>query len=384
MRAYTRLLLMIASTAASVLAVEWHLREFDPQPTYAALLNGSLSAWTESDLITYTLKPSFRGVDRSRVHPTVPARVTINASGLRGPELRPRSRNQLLILGDSYTFGMYLADDETYPAQFQSLLDEGGVDAQVLNAGYAGGSQPDQQYVWLREVGVRFEPTVIILGFFSGNDFAEVDFSAWQALDRHGLPTRWASRDTYVDASGRLRRRMPNVGTAGADLFYRLPVLRDSHAFVLLGRHVNRMLFRRRGGFEEAAFAHIFGEFSAEFLESERTTINLIAGMKDIAARTGSEFVVVLIPINFMVDHRMLGLVIPAWRDRAIASDYYARFAELLAARGIASLDIGAFMRESTDGPFFPSDGEVHFSPRGARFTAERLFEFVNAKHLLR
>lgn len=380
-----RMMLLLISTMGSIVGSEWYVRHFRPQPTYSRLVRGSLASFTASEFNTYTLKSNFRGVDHSRERPERSVSIGTNSHGLRGPELVPPRKNQILILGDSYTFGVYLDDGETYPAQLQRLLDMHRIEAQVLNAGYAGGSEPDHQYAWFKRIGVGFQPTVTLLGFFLGNDINDIDFTAWRNLDDRGLPTRYEIPDVYVDGAGRLRSRAGDWQSAGVDFFYRAPILRESHLFIVLGKVVDRFLLRRRAGYAEESFAHIFGDFSADFLEKERVAIDLIEGMKATAASAGSEFAVILIPINFMVDRDTLRLVIPARKGRTVYLDYYERFAAFLQRRGIASVNIGAAMRRSaTEGPFFPSDGEVHFNARGARFTAERIFEFLHSENLLR
>src|SRR5436309_6951084 len=50
--------------------------------------------------------------------------IHINSAGFRGPELPAdlRSRELVLALGESSTFGWMVADSETYPAHLQQLL----------------------------------------------------------------------------------------------------------------------------------------------------------------------------------------------------------------------------------------------------------------------
>ena len=55
--------------------------------------------------------------------PALPHRVRTNALGLRGPEtsLAPRGP-RVLCVGDSFTFGDFVEDDETLPAQLGARL----------------------------------------------------------------------------------------------------------------------------------------------------------------------------------------------------------------------------------------------------------------------
>jgi lysophospholipase L1-like esterase len=86
----------------------------------------------------WALQPSYRGVrfDNERS-----ALTTTNALGFRGPEwdgARRAAGLRVLVLGDSCTFGLGVADEETYPAQLEQDLRKRGRDAAVFNAGVPG------------------------------------------------------------------------------------------------------------------------------------------------------------------------------------------------------------------------------------------------------
>jgi hypothetical protein len=381
-----RLVLFAVAMTGSVIGGELVIRTLRPQATYSMLRNRVDAYFTASDFNTFTLRPNYKGTEISQEHPGQTVTVTINSIGLRGPELRPAQPNQILVLGDSYTFGEFVNDQNTYPAQLQALLDHRGYQAQVLNAGYADGFETDQHYVWFRHLGPTFHPTVTLLGFFVGNDIHFLDFSAWQDLDESGLPTRYRSTNLFVDPWGRILTHNPDGagGTVGVEWFYRIPILRESQAFVFAGIRLSRLLSHENvAAFWDNAFAHIFGDFTPEFLVKETAAVNLIDGIRRQAHAAGSEFAVVLIPINFMVDPEKLPKVVGGSRYKKPKSDYYARLAGLLAARGISSINIGELMRASSEGPFFPANGEVHFNTNGHRFTAQRIVDFLTSQHML-
>lgn len=54
-------------------------------------------------------------------HPGRYVSITTNADGLRGRRELDPSKQKVLVLGDSYTFGVYVDDDETYPAILNQL-----------------------------------------------------------------------------------------------------------------------------------------------------------------------------------------------------------------------------------------------------------------------
>jgi lysophospholipase L1-like esterase len=108
--------------------------------------------------------------------PELAYQVNINALGLRGPEITrtpPPGRTRILALGDSMTFGFYLAEDQTWPARLEALLRREGRDVEVVNAG-VGGWTISAQTRFLEERGLALAPAHVVLAFCA-NDIADLD-----------------------------------------------------------------------------------------------------------------------------------------------------------------------------------------------------------------
>jgi hypothetical protein len=101
--------------------------------------------------------------------------ITINSHGLRGPErayAKPAGVRRILILGDSYTFGYGVNDDETYPAYLETKLQAEQRPFQVINMG-VNAYGTDQEYLTLLKEGTKYDPDIVVLAFFTENDFAD-------------------------------------------------------------------------------------------------------------------------------------------------------------------------------------------------------------------
>src|SRR5262245_21643077 len=87
-----------------------------------------------------------------------------SALGLRGREERayakPPGVRRVVALGDSFTFGEEVSDDQTYCHQLEALLPG----TEVLNLGVHGYGH-DQMLLYLEEEGVKYRPDVVLLGF---------------------------------------------------------------------------------------------------------------------------------------------------------------------------------------------------------------------------
>jgi lysophospholipase L1-like esterase len=90
--------------------------------------------------------------------------VQTNSVGLRNTEEPSDLAFRVLAIGDSQTFGPYLANDDTWPAWAENYLRQRlGVDrVQVFNAGIAGYTIVDE-LAYLRDKGAGFKPGLVVL-----------------------------------------------------------------------------------------------------------------------------------------------------------------------------------------------------------------------------
>lgn len=102
--------------------------------------------------------------------------VTVNARGLRGPELayeKTPGTFRVLYLGDSVTFG-YMVErwQDTFPFVTDSLLSAtAGSRVETINTAVDGYS-PWQEFEVLRGEGIRYDPDVVVVNFVL-NDVTE-------------------------------------------------------------------------------------------------------------------------------------------------------------------------------------------------------------------
>ncbi len=159
---FGRLALIFVSLTLSLSLLEIGLRLFAPQPVVFFDL-GEIYRYDEE--LGYTLEPNATSLS---------AGITINSHGLRDYEVslaKPAGTFRILALGDSYTFGAGHIDS-IYPKVLRRLLAAalpGGPPIQVISAGFPGWGT-DEETVWLERDGLDFEPDVVVLGFYVGND----------------------------------------------------------------------------------------------------------------------------------------------------------------------------------------------------------------------
>lgn len=89
----------------------------------------------------------------------------INSHGYRGPEFavpKPAGKKRIMVIGDSFTFGVGAQDEETIPALLEQNLQKTDNRIEVINAG-VGHSSPIYHYVNLDNFHLKAEPDLVIL-----------------------------------------------------------------------------------------------------------------------------------------------------------------------------------------------------------------------------
>lgn len=139
------------------------------QGTYLSPLADPPFEAAEPNALGTYLRP---GYEREHFTSEYSMYVRTNALGLRGPEIavdrRPGSV-RVLALGDSFTFGYGVDAERSWPARLAELARGRGVPVEVVNAGFSGFS-PSGYLRYVREVGSRLDPDLIVVALFVGND----------------------------------------------------------------------------------------------------------------------------------------------------------------------------------------------------------------------
>ena len=108
--------------------------------------------------------------------------VSTNSEGLRGGESESSIEKKVLVLGDSFAFGVGVEDNETFSEVLERKISE-KEDVEVVNAG-VGGYGTDQELLYLKEDGLRLNPEVVIVAFFVGNDLTDnIDVSNFSVVE---------------------------------------------------------------------------------------------------------------------------------------------------------------------------------------------------------
>jgi hypothetical protein len=134
----------------------------------------------------WALRPNLRDV------PAFPGKtVSSNSRGLRGKREytldKPAGVTRIVVLGDSFTFGEDVSDDEAWPSRLEALMPA----TEVLNLGVHGYGH-DQMLLYLKEEGLRYRPDVVVVGFLPDD------------MERNVVAFRDYAKPRFVLEDGRL------------------------------------------------------------------------------------------------------------------------------------------------------------------------------------
>jgi len=290
-----KILVVIVSVCCSVALAELFLSFFLPQRTWNQLKKRAQRTTNRpSNILPYELRPNSTGtIKRREFH----VDVHINSHGYRGNEFdfQKGEKFRILVIGDSFTFGWGVSDKEAYPQVLESQLKE-ELDKdcfQVINAGFAAGYSPDTYYLYLKEVGLKLRPDLILVGFSIGNDLDhnESDENRWVKVDEDGLPLKIENR--YVIWEDGVRYGAGKYKS----ILYKIPILRNSHLFHGVLSRLKKLKRWRNPGptkkFNKWIYRKNYLERTNEIV---RKTNKLLLAMSGLAKDNRIPIVIVMIP----------------------------------------------------------------------------------------
>lgn len=264
------------------------------------------------------------------------AEVRTNSLGMRGTREyaleREPGRARVVLVGDSFTWGEEVGDDETFGRLLERLLHP----TEVVNLAVRGFGT-DQQLLRLRDPGLAFRPDVVVLGLFEEN------------VHRNVLRFRDFAKPRFVLRGGELELVQvpvpePDAVRAGEP---DLPASRLAALLAARGRDlVEKTIFRT----------------PLSQREEVRVTLAILAAAKREAESVGARFVLVFIPWSDFDGAKPLDDVLAAWA----------------AGHGVEYLDLVERFRalppEERDALYFPGG---HWTPFGHAVVASELAELL-------
>ncbi|MBP7830484.1 MAG: hypothetical protein KA248_11250 [Kiritimatiellae bacterium] len=336
------LTLLIALIAAGAIG-EWIVRRLGLAPP----LPEQFRNYASTPAMPYGPKPHSRASGRS-FKGEFDYDYRHNAFGFRDGEHElspPPGVRRILGLGDSFTYGVGAAFEETYLYRLEQNLnarEEKHPRVEIIKAGIPR-YFPEPERILLEKLGLQFQPDLVIVGFVP-NDV---------------IDTLYGLAAVRVDASGYLAlRQAVNLGSFGRRLYRRSHLCR-----LVLSKYVawRNDRFEQGGRVNEDHGPH---EANWKKIEAE------YGKMAALVRAAGAELLIVHIPRK------------GPWTE---SHEYPARrLARWAGANGVDFLDLLPALKAAGDsGPlYYAKDG--HCTPAGYAVIAEALARHIEEKSCLR
>jgi hypothetical protein len=381
---------------AVALALEGALRAFWPQdiPFFAGL-------FVEDPVVGMRHIPHTRSQMSSEAGP-VPVRI--NSRGYRGPEYPWDAPGgfRILGLGDSFTFGFGVLEDDTYLARMERALADRHVE--VINTGLAG-MGPDNEARLLAADGPGLRPDLVLVGFFAGNDLVDALVGDDRMRLQDGLP---AVDDGLLAAwyrplrPGRLLPRplTSSPSSLGLPLPFKSSLRQHSHAYRFLTGQVGRLrlAWQVRGEaappvppapeltpFHQEAFC--LRRYPPEFDLAWTRTEAALGAIKSWCDAHGARLAIIAIPTRSQVEPEAWAAIVRTYRLRDEDFDLEKPQTMLTAfagRNGIPLIDLLPTLRaaRATGGRLY-FQRDTHWTPRGLAVAADEIQRRLDALGLL-
>jgi len=283
-----------------VIFLEVLVRILSPQNTLSQITSLSPFIYEQGKYISWKLKPNTSG---RIITGEFNALYEINSFGHRDKERNKKKKNNLtriLVLGDSFTVGFSVQQNETYSAVLEQLLTSQNKSVEVWNAGVIAYS-PDTEYLVLKNTINEIKPDIVIVSFYSGNDVVDIGMNEWIVGDNNDnivLPVKIIS-EVYTVENNQLILKKPDDDKYRQSMtqqYINILLLRFSHLYILLKKSIYGV-----GTLDLEPIQMMHVQQSEEIQENWQKTKNLLKEMYIISEQNNASFSIVLIPSRMQV-----------------------------------------------------------------------------------
>jgi lysophospholipase L1-like esterase len=235
--------------------------------------------------------PFFEGIFQSAEYTT---RIITNSEGFRDVEHRLKKDKgvfRILAVGDSFTFGLGVEANQTYPKILEAMLNKntlGKKHFEVFNMGIAGiGTLEELEII---EYGLRYKPDLILLGVFVEN--------RWNPGNGNDLCDNLKSRDRLKNS--RLVNQNENIITR--PIIRPVDALNSLQRFLATNSDLYFLIMTRLGtNLRKSLIGLRQNQNQSELALSWDITEKAIKKIKRLADKEGVAFVIVRIPFLYDV-----------------------------------------------------------------------------------
>lgn len=334
-----------------------------------------------SNTLGYEYTPNFQGIFKTDFN--FNTKIKINSKGLRDYEYSyDKSSNvfRILVLGDSFTAGLQVQMEDTYPKALERLLNNKNHENyryEVINSGVSG-YNTIQEFQFLKEKGIKFKADLIIIGFCMSNDVEDNYFGNTITVTDGWLTHRVKKDINYL---------FVNIKTF---------IRRHSKLYCLITNKIKESLVLKKMLIKMNVVVpdllpYKLGLYSKNMPEEIKKewefTRRILRDMKRFADDNSIKLLVVTVPDQFQTEEFRWRLIMKQYK--LIPEDYdidnpQKTLIEICNKEGIMALDLTDSFRKYADKKeHLYIENEYHCNKYGHLCAAKEIYNFLNQQKLI-
>lgn len=357
-----------------VLLLELNIRIFIPQKTLSNSISESPAVFEVGKYASWRFKPNTKGIMANGEFKVF---YSINSLGMRDKEhnvTKRRGITRILTIGDSFTEGFGVEQNESYPIILDSLVNK-EYNVEVFNAGI-GGYSPDTEYIYLKELITIVKPDIVLLGFYVGNDIQDITKNAW-VVDDNKMPVNITSEIMMVK-DNKLFLKDKGIYTHTTKLkiylkhYINLILLRWSHTYIWIQNK------RFGSAYPDLEGVSSLIEVQTEDIKSawEKTKM-LIKAMHNISQENNASFQIIIIPSRLQVNPKEWSFVEKNFQNYKPKNDLVQEeLVKLCHEEKINCIDVLPEFKKNNQ-TLYRTLTDIHLTKKGHSFLAEIISERI-------
>lgn len=385
------IILVVFSTLIAMLAAEGIARLFiTPAPRFVTGFRLSASGYyTIDDAVGWVPRPNVQGTHNQAG--SFESTFSTNSAGLRDDEAslsKSDGRTTIVALGDSFTWGFGVNDDEIYTEVMESLLS----DVEVVNLGVtAYGLRQEIDY--FDRMGSAVDPDIVVVALVMNDITDPIRIRSGETVQQWLARIGFQPADTVNDAAVQPEKQWSFSGLkswlADNSAIYRAFTDVVNTNKVLVDLLVAIGVKGEPAGIEglDSNLRPFLVDYPDTVEASLEQTKQELLELRNLVRGTGAEFLVAVVPALQSVDAkaRANSIAYTRYYDQDFDLDKpYRLLQEFGESAGIEILaPVDSFRKAHSEGisPYLNND--MHFNEVGHRLFAQEIVRFMQDKHWL-